>query len=46
MREKKTFTPMKDLCQDFVKFCEDMWYVKIPMYGGHTFKNSWHAIWP
>ena len=42
MREKKTFTLMKDFrvkTRD-VKFSEDMRYVKIPMYGRQTFKNS------
>ena len=41
MREKRTFTVMKDfrVKTRYVKFCEDMRYVKIPKYGGQIFKN-------
>lgn len=40
MREKRTFTVMKDfrVKTRYVKFCEDMRYVKIPKYGGQIFK--------
>ena len=42
MREKGTFTVMKDfrVKTRYVKFCEDMRYVKIPKYGCQIFKNS------